>query len=552
MIRDIYDRIKLNKQLIAILILAILFRLLLMRWRFAIGFDEPHYLQLGAAAALFGWENLLHPYWPPMYPALIGLMSVFSHNFELIGRMVNVISGSAVIIPLYFLTRELFGKTTGILAAFLLAFFPALAFSSTNALAESTYTFLSISGVTLGWFALKQRSVWKAAMAGAFFGMSYLTRPEGLGYLFVFLFIVCVWLSYHWYQHRQLVLVKSLVVTSVVTVLFALPYILYLRHTTHEWTISGKYKVNRFDVNAINRLSPDNRESPLDMAYHLGTFHKYKVDTYAGSDGRARDLISLAKRMAENVYKILRFSIAGVITGPMFFLLALGFVAAPWTWPQAKLNMYLLIYFVFFWLIVISFFHINERYFTPLLPICFVWIAQGTIIFSQRLSHFFHLIPVKRIARHSAKCGKMVTIILLIVLSFLPEIGKVIGRDRLSREFWADAVELKEAGSWLKKNTAQTPLLMSYNKAVDFYAGQYDIRKTATFSFDSVDRILKYAAYSGVDYLVVDERYQEVFPNLAGLMDGRTVPEKLTSVYDNISDSGLRVVIYELREGTEY
>lgn len=538
---------KVNKQLVAILILAIVFRFVLMRWRFAIGFDEPHYLQLGAAAVLFGWENLLHPYWSPMYPALIGLMSVFSHNFELIGRLVNVLSGSAVIIPVYVLTRELFGKTTGILAAFLLAFFPALAFNSTNTLSESTYTLLSISGITFGWFALKGHSVWKGAMAGAFFGMSYLTKPEGLGYLFVFLFTACVWLFYHWRRHRKLTLVKIMVITSGITVLFALPYIIYLKQTTLEWTISGKYKVNRFDVNAINRLSPDNRESPLDMAYHSGTFHRYDINMYAGSDGHVRDLISLAKGMAKNVYKILRFSIPGVITGPMFFLMALGLVANPWTWSQAKLTIYLLTFIVFFWLIVISFFHINDRYLAPLLPLCFAWIAQGTTILSKRMGQIFSLVPVERFIRSSANWGKVMTIAVLIVLSFLPEIGKVIGRDRLSHDFWVDAVELKEAGYWLKKNTNHTPVLMSYNKAVDFYSGQYDIRKTATFSQDSVDRILKYAAHRGVNYIVIDERYQDEFPNLVSLIHGQNVPNELKRVYDYVYDSGFRVVIYELR-----
>ncbi|MFQ6114337.1 MAG: ArnT family glycosyltransferase, partial [bacterium] len=261
---------KVNKQLVAIIILAVGFRLFLMQWRFAVGFDEPHYLQLGAAAVLFGWENLLHPYWPPMYPALIACMSVFSHNFELIGRMVNVILGSALVIPVYYLAKELFGKTTGLLAAIMIAVFPALAFSSTNALAESTYTFLSICGIAAGWFALKQRSTWKGAMAGAFFGMSYLTKPEGLGYLFVFLLAAGIWQFYHWRRHRKLALAKVMVIMSAIALVFTLPYVMYLKHATLEWTISGKYKVNRFDLNAINRLSPDNRESPLDMAYHFG------------------------------------------------------------------------------------------------------------------------------------------------------------------------------------------------------------------------------------------------------------------------------------------
>ncbi|MDZ7292974.1 MAG: glycosyltransferase family 39 protein [candidate division KSB1 bacterium] len=541
------EKIKEFGRLAGIFILGLAFRLVLMNWRFAIGFDEPHYLQLGAAAALHGWENLLHPYWPPMYPALIALLSVFSHNFELVGRLVSVITGTAAIIPVYILSKELFGARTGLLSAFLLALFPAFAFDSTNTLSESTYTFFSVSAVAAGWFALKNRSVWKAALAGALFGMSYLTKPEGLGYVCVYLILATILFIFHWTRDRQLALMKIMFVTVAATLFCASPYLTYLRHTTGDWTISGKYKVNRFDLNAINRLSPDNQTSPLDMAYHLGNFHEYDVDTHAGRDGRASDWASLAKTMAENFYKALRFAIPGVITAPMFFLMALGLAGSHWTWAHAKLHLYLLSFVVFFWLIVIPFFHINDRYFVPLLPFCFVWIGQGTVILSKRLCHLLRVSPIKIFSYASARWGMTLTAALLIVLSFLPELGKVIGRSRFSRDFWADAIELKEAGEWLKANAGCTPVLMSYNKAVDFYAGQFDIRKTATFSRDSLDRVLEYAAHRRVDYLVIDERYQEVLPNLAGLSNRTEVPEVLKPVYDHISVSGLRVIIYQLQ-----
>jgi 4-amino-4-deoxy-L-arabinose transferase-like glycosyltransferase len=536
---------KIYKKLTAILILGLAFRLFLMNWRFAIGFDEPHYLQLGASAALFGWKNILHPYWPPMYPALVALLSVFSHDFELVGRLVSAITGTAVAVPVYVLAKELYGARAGLLAALLFALFPATAFDDTSALSESAYTFLSISGVAVGWFALKKRSVWKGALAGTLFGLSYLTKPEGVGYLLVYLSVAGIWLLYDWRQHRRLATAKIMLVATAMALFVASPYILYLRQLTGEWIISGKYKVNRFDLPSINRLLPDNQNSPLDMAYHFGTFHEYDANTYTGSDGSDRNLGELAKRMAENVYKLLRYAIPGVITGPMFFLMALGLMAGRWTWPQIQLNLYLFSFIAFFWLIVIAFFHITERYLSPLLPLCFAWIGQGTVVLYKRVQHFFRLLPMRIFS--SARCGLALTAGLLFVFSFLPELGRVVGRSSLSREVWADAVELKQAGNWLKANTNTPPTLMSYNKAVDFYAGQFDIRKTATFSYDSLDRILDYAARRSVNYLVIDERYQDEFPNLSFLLQPESAPEELKPVYEKAGAAGLRVVIYQLQ-----
>jgi hypothetical protein len=108
-------------------------------------------------------------------------------------------------------------------------------------------------------------------------------------------------------------------------------------------------------------------------------------------------------------------------------------------------------------------------------------------------------------------------------------------------------LELKAAGEWLRQNSPEPPVLMSFNKAVDFYAGQYDIRKTATFTRDSLGRVIDYARHQQVDYVIVDSRYRERFPNLAPLYEGAPGVAGLQRVYDDTSAAGMRVQIYRLR-----
>ena len=530
----------------ALFALAIGFRLLLMHWRFAIGFDEPHYLQLGAAARLWGWQHLLHPYWPPMYPALVAILSMFTANFELAGRLVNVLLGAALVFPIFYLAKSLLNDRVALWSALIFALFPATAFSATDALSETTFTFLAFTGVTFGWFALRRRSLWQGAIAGALWGMAYLTKPEGLGYILVFLAFGTLWFVYSALKFKSYSMLKVLLVAPVLTLTVASPYLIYLQAETHDWTISGKYRVNRFDVDSINWLSPDNRQSPLDMAYHQGNFHEYQPVTHAGDDGHARSLGTLARRMAENVYKILRFAIPGVLTAPLLVLLALGLLAFPWRREQTKLNAYLLTFLLFFWIGMIAFFHINDRYFAPLLPACFVWIGAGFVYLAHRLRQIARTLPLKPVATFLAKRHIAVAALLLLGFSFLPEFGKVIGRSPYSPEFWDDAVELKEAGEWIRQNSEKTPVLMSFNKAVDFYAGQYDIRKTATFTLDSLDRIIDYARHQNVDYLVIDARYRERFASLAPLYEGTTRIAGLQREYDRTSAAGVRVLIYRL------
>lgn len=534
-----------STKLLIILALAFGFRLVLMQWRFAIGFDEPHYLQMGAAAVQHGLGALLHPYWPPMYPALVALFSLFGSDVELAGRLVNIVCGTLTLVPVFVLARALFGEKPALLSVLLLAIFPAFAFSATDALSESSYTFFSMSGLAAGWFALQRKSLRQAGMAGLFFGMAYLTKPEGLGYLGVFVGFALLWLFYRIVRFKKFDLVKIIATATAVVILVALPYLVYLKNATGDWTISGKYKVNRFDVTSINKLSPDNKHLPLDMAYHLGTFADYDPDTHAGDDGHARSLGALAAWFAQNLYKIFRSELAGAVTAPMFLLMVLGLFAGRWTWPQTRLQLYLLSYIVFFWLMVIPFFHINARYFAPLLPLCFVWIGQGTDLLFRRFQNFFEILPFKQFPLSTDFAGKVMLTIVVITTSFLPEMGKIVARSADDRDFWADAVELKRAGDWLKANTSTTPVLMSYNKSVDFYAGQTDVRNTATFSFDPPDRVVQYARHRHVSHIVLSERYRPEFPNLEPLWQDEQRPG-LRRVYDEAGDDGMHVLIYEI------
>jgi hypothetical protein len=248
----------------------------------------------------------------------------------------------------------------------------------------------------------------------------------------------------------------------------------------------------------------------------------------------------------------LRFAIPGILTAPLFVFLALGLWGENWSWRQLQLNAYLLAFVGFFWLVVVPFFHINERYLVPLLPICFIWIGRGTLRLHDWLRDLAKLVQqnFSKPALHTGKMGTVLLLFFLCCFSFLPELGKVVARHPADAEFWADAVELKSAGKWIRKNSAETPLLMSYNKAVDFYAGIYDIRRTASFPNDSLDRVLQYAHYKGVTHIVVNERYNARFPNLVDLLDPSKAPKSLELLHTEIGLSGQRVLVYRLCDAT--
>jgi 4-amino-4-deoxy-L-arabinose transferase-like glycosyltransferase len=91
--------------------------------------------------------------------------------------MVSAVMGSILIIPAFFLIREIFGEEVAKLSCILMIFHPRLVISSQQALTEITYTFLVATGIFAGLIAFKKMKTWLFLLAGLIFGLSYLTRP---------------------------------------------------------------------------------------------------------------------------------------------------------------------------------------------------------------------------------------------------------------------------------------------------------------------------------------------------------------------------------------
>jgi len=540
--------------LLIILLIAIVFRIFLMRFHYAIGFDEPHYLQLAASFRYNDVMELLHPYWSPMYPFFIAIFSFFFKNIELSARLVSVVSGSLVVLPVYFLSKKIFNEKVGLISAFLLAVHPSLAFSNTNAMPESFYTMITILGIYLAWKVIWKKSIFLALSTGFLFGSAYLSKPEGLGYFIVFLGFSFLFFLFQFKRAKDIKLNHTLIYVCIGFLIVSIPYIIYLYKELDEWTISTKWHVNQRGIasgrtevteenrrNNFLRLIDNNNKLPADMAWHEGNFHLFIKK--GKKESSSRDIINNIKfvvfKLLKNNAKILTETLPSVFTFFLLILFGLGLFANSWTKENWLLQIYLISCITFFWFIVIPFFHITLRYFIPLFPLCFIWIGKGMEVFfnwvkSSYLSMVkqdFHLI--------SPHIALIFSVFLYVTFSFLPEFGEIIYKNKRSTDYWAEAYEMKEAGKWLKKHCDEPPILMNYNKAVDYYAGQYDIRKGVSIPDHNFQDIMDYAKLRKVDYIVLSSRYTgrniEKFKtdSLDFLLEVDHFPEELKMVYED-------------------
>jgi 4-amino-4-deoxy-L-arabinose transferase-like glycosyltransferase len=541
------------KILFALLLSALVFRLLLLNFRYAVGFDEVNYLKLGVSGHLHGMAETLHTYWAPLLPWLIALFSAFTSDYELAGRLVSLIAGTLLVLPVYFLGKLVYDKTAGFIAAAFIAFFPPLAFQSTLILTEATYTLFAALAVLAGWNMLKRYSITAALLSGLLAGCLYLTRPEGIGFLFIFFAWLIAGFAWKIFLIKPLRFVYLLLAMGSGFVIVSTPYLLFLKHATGSWTISAKGAANlQMDTPedgsrpSFRSLNENNTSVPIDEVFHLGTFLK------SGSAGNHTTVAEvswrgLTSKYIRNFYDLIKTALPSFLTLLPLMFLGIGLLGSHWQWGQGWKNIFFLSFIGFYWFIVVPMFHINARYLAPMWPLCAIWIANGTGVFFGWLSTYESLLKLANAKKFNpAILSSALVVMLWLGFSFLPELGRILARNPNSTDRWADAVELKEAGLWLEKNADSEIVIMSRNHAVDYYAGNYNIRESITIPENGLDRVLSYARNRGANYLVVDERYRDEHPLLSFLLDNPQAPAGLELVYENKQASGLKTMIYKV------
>ncbi len=543
-----------DKSLAAAIGAAVVFRILMWKaTRSMISFDEANYLRLAGAGIQDGLGAVVHPYWSPFYPLLTACFSWITHHPEATGRSINILAGAGILPILYHWTRRFFGAVAARWTVWFTALYPPFAFGDTAAMPEPVYTLTALLGMALAWRALNRLRWSYALAAGLVWGFTYLTKPEGIGFVIIFTVYGMAWLI----LRRRIVssLRTGLVILTVLAGFLAAasPYLIYLKKQTGQWTVSTKGMLNQQMEAAVAfndgpmkdpffHITSDGRYLPYDMGMHFGNFHKLN----AISEGQDRIVsISVSRlllKYGQNCYQLYKETLPQLFGLILLMLFASGFFTIYDAAGKRRL-IYLGLFVGGYWFGMVPLFHINIRYLMPLFPVLFIWTGAG----SSRLGQWFAETCCTGMQAGKRRMAVLFQLILLSVV-ILPETAVIVRQNRPGPDLWAQPLELREAGTWLKEHTESPPRLMTLNKAIDFYAGQYRMTEGASFSYDSVDRNIVYAKTRHCDFLVFTSRYLSWFPNLRPLIAG-PVPESLEKVYEKSDSYGITVVIYRLKDG---
>jgi len=529
--------------LLAIVSTSLVLRVAVVRVDRVVRWDEPDYLIAGRN--LFsgkGYAVTSRPeiHYAPLFPVVTGLLYPLTHDMKLNSDIAYVLFGTLALLPFYWLAKRLFGVRVAVMATAFLCLFPPLTADAIfwGTMLEPLYLFLLYAAFCAVWLAWEKKSLAAHLAAGALFGLAYLTKPEAivyLGLMFALLVVGNLW--------RRSLFNRRVVAGILGGVLaFALvisPYIIFLYRHTGRILITGKLGVTyvaglgavEHDPGLYDRALSRLDEAGEEIIWFSEDRFKYSI----GEEIRA-DPHGFIRRIWKNVNTLETVLFARHVF-PFYFLLLIGLAwfGSAWSRERAVKEVLLLAAV----LPVFSFlpFHIELRYFAPMLPILLLWLARGIAALGDWLQQTWKswAFPMRQGSRLAF--GLSVALCALILAYFLALQPRVLRNGLANMN-----PSRREVGLWLKANSPADSLIMSRDPEVPFYAERHWV---ATPN-EEYPTFIAYLRKRGADYLVVDEREVTVIrPQLGLLLDGDSPPSELRHVYTADDPRG-KTIVYEV------
>jgi 4-amino-4-deoxy-L-arabinose transferase-like glycosyltransferase len=443
---------------------------------YAIENDGAEYAQIA--------QNLLHGrgytglqpgpelLFPPLYPALMAALSPIS-GVEHAGRLVSVLFGVALPIPVYLIARRVYGKTTGVVAAAAVALNPLLIAYSTAVLSETTYLTLELTAAYVFLRAYDRRSLWLGVIAGGCWALAAMVRPEATLVLGFFTAAAVVWSLMREPDRRPVIL--PAVAALVVCCLAVLPYALWTSNKSGHLRWDGKATVTGF----INQKIGDGDSYSVATAGLSDTGQPTGVllrpDAYINGDLGSAPLVKPADTIRferAGVHEIWSYFGRNMLLGaPIITILALiGLFAGPWSARSTRRQLLLLTLAFANAAILGSIGWFEFRFVLPLLPIVLIFAARGVVRSAE-----FAWVRLSR-SRGTPVFQRKLAIpatatIAIALLALLPFVKQSDGKFPSLGQRGTTIATAKVVGSWLRANGGAGGSVMSTSATLAYYAG---------------------------------------------------------------------------------
>lgn len=488
-----------------IVLAALLFRALAASTRPLVMLDETAYVRmaenLAAGQGLLDITGLTATHFSPLLPMLSAAAGkLTSGDYIMASYAMVVLFGSLLLIPAWFLARDIAGPRVGLMTAALLAVMPVMVDYSSRIYSESMYVFFLLTALAAGWRLLKGgRWPW-GALAGLALGLAYLANPSAVFY-FAALLLLMLAVAVRRKEWRRLL--PALAIFSALFLLLAVPYVLYLHDELGRWTYSGKAAGNiQAAAAGLTHGTPEWEREMLSLTDD-GQLRIMAIEDQ--SDPLTSLVIN--PRLGVKIFleqSWLFYSRELQQTFPLWLLpvVGLGLFAGAWDRRRAASNGYLLLMMAP--ALVIFTMYAHNRFFIPFVPLAAIWAAMGW----ERLEQWGRESAALSLKGAWRRRVKHLVPALVAVAVLLPVAG-LAAATVLRQEY---SPQYRQAGEWLKQNAAPGQRIMGREYTTALYAGGTAVM----LPWADLAATNDYAAAQEVDYLAISHR--DIVDNRRDLM----------------------------------
>jgi hypothetical protein len=418
--------------------------------------DGPLFIAIARYMAAGDWSGALaHPY-HPLYPFLT-LLAHFATaggvgSFAEAAVAVSIAGGVAAVLFLYLLVREGFGWPAAPIAAALLAMHYRAVEMSSDVQSEGLYIGLFLGALMFGFWALRRRSVPLAAWAGAFAGLAYLTRPEGLGAGLVACAAALVLLLLRRWSFGRTVAFGSAVLAGAA--LFVVPYVTVLRVQSGSWSLTHKKSVAVIAGLEAGAPPPPAAERPPTPAPPPASPRALPLASGATPSSHGYGPLRAAWQLVNTTYETGRIELS--------LLLLLGLVSVRGR-PEDRGIFFLALaglYALVFYGLAAHSGYLSRRHVLPVLAGLCGYGALGVPILGRGLLAAWH-----RVARRPGEVGQRAAVAVGLLVFAVTTLGVQISprrQDKLARRL---------AGEWLRVHAAAPVVVGAPRIQPAYYAG---------------------------------------------------------------------------------
>ena len=358
-----------------------------------------------------GYVGLVSPgpqlVFPPLFPLLIAAASLATRNFEWAGRLVSLVLGGLLPLPVFGIASRLFNRNVGFIAAILVVVHPLLVNLSFSVLSEAPYTTVFLTAVYAVVWALNQSSVKPWLVVGGAFGLAYLTRQEAVAAMLLAALFALVATEGGLVPRGK----RALTVIAVFFV-FALPEVVFIYRETGKIRLDGKsaqfFALGRRILIAQESASSDHPRpdaqnggpSPAPSAQSWQPWEEkwafYAIDDHLNPTGIAmlphaevvretrinlKELVHLVgKGIRRNAPIFVEQLSSRWLGGPFLPALALlGAFRRPWRRGQGSSRLFVLLVAAAPVLATFTALWSQDRYYFVLVPFFIIWAANGLV-----------------------------------------------------------------------------------------------------------------------------------------------------------------------------